>query len=100
MLLSYKKIKASIPKQGRKQNFRGTTHVRHKAALKTLNARPTPVIGRSSRANQAPVLSGAFSRRLPISEKNSPRYFPVLRINRIEFITVIQILQELFEQKV
>jgi hypothetical protein len=41
------------------------------------NGRGPPVIGRSSRANQALQTQGAFSRRLPFSVRLFGRYFPV-----------------------
>ena len=45
-----------------------------------LNAHPTPGIGRSSGANQAPAFSGASSRRPPISAKGDSAIFPFFAI--------------------
>ena len=75
------KNKSFHPTTGTKaKKFRGTTRFRpqyYAAALTVLNAHHTPVIGRSSRANQTPVPAGGLQPRPPFSVRNKERYFPV-----------------------
>ena len=70
--------KSLRPPLGRKPSFRGTTHIRlfAKPHFQRCNARRTPGIGRSSRANQAPPAQRAFSRRPSFSVRWFECYFP------------------------
>ena len=65
------------PALGRKHCFRGTTHIRFQEShSRRDNGRRPPGIGRSSRANQAPLTQRASSRRPSFSVRPSRHYFP------------------------
>ena len=91
------KNKSLHPTTGTKaKKFRGTTRFRPRynaAALTMLNAHHTPVIGRSSRANQTSAPAGGLQPGPPFSVRCNKRYFPIHSNNIGYFNTLLYILQ-------